>query len=153
MNTLITTRPARRRVPARRGLLAADRFFDDFWSSFGAAPGYAAGFTPRIDVRETDDEYVVTAELPGVDEKDVELTFDDNVLTLKGEKRSDHTEEGAGYKHVETIAGSFERTFSFPVEVEADKVVATSKNGVLTITLPKPADLKREPRAIPVTSA
>lgn len=154
MNTLITTRaPRRRSVPARRGLLAADRLFDDLWSGFGVMPNATSAFTPRIDVRETDDEYVVTAELPGLEEKDVELTFDDNVLTLKGEKRTDHSDESAGYKHVESVAGHFERTFAFPVEVEADKVTATAKNGILTVTLPKPADAKKEPRTIPVTTA
>ncbi|MBW2270531.1 MAG: Hsp20/alpha crystallin family protein [Deltaproteobacteria bacterium] len=154
MTSLIIPRRTRRSLtPALRGGFPVDRLFEDFWGGFDAAPSAPAGFTPRLDVKETDAEYVVTAELPGLEVKDVEILLEEDVLTVRGEKRAEHSDEKAGYKHVETIAGSFERRLALPTEVDADAVSATSKNGVITITLPKRLAAQPSTRAIPVTSA
>ena len=111
------------------------------------------GFSPRIDVRETDEELILTAELPGLEEKDFEVSVDEDVLSLKGEKRSEHEEEGGGYRHVETRSGSFERRLRLPAPVDADAVKAGFKNGVLTVTVRKPEPARPELQRIPVTSA
>jgi HSP20 family protein len=126
--------------------------FEDFWGGFDAAPLERAVFTPRLDVQESDAEYVVTVELPGLEEKDVEISLEDDVLTIRGEKHSEHTDEKAGYKHVETIAGRFERRLALPTEVDAESVNAASKNGVITITLPKREESQPATRTIPVTT-
>lgn len=132
-----------------------DRLFDDLWRGSELAPvagGSEAGFAPRLNVRETDEAVVVTAELPGVEEKDFDVTLEDDVLTLKGEKRSEHEEEREGYRHVETHTGSFMRKVLLPPGIDADAVKASYKNGVVTVTLPKPAEAQAEARAIPVTT-
>ena len=131
-----------------------NRLFDDFFRGIGTSParfGRGEGFfgaamaAPRVDVSETDREYEVTAELPGLEEKDVEVLLDQNLLTLKGEKRAEREEKDKNYYLAERSFGSFRRTIPLPVEIEQDKVEANFKNGVLTIRLPKagPAQAKR----------
>ena len=153
MTSLIIPRRARRSVhPVLRAGFPVDRLFEDFWGGFDAAPLAPAAFTPRLDVKESDAEYVVTAELPGLEEKDVEISLEDDVLTIRGEKRAEHTDENAGYKHVETVTGRFERRLALPTEVDAESVSATSKNGIITITLPKRAEAQPSTHTIPVTT-
>jgi HSP20 family protein len=119
-----------------------DRLFEDFFApaegrSF-TSPARGEGLvTPSLDVHETDQAYTVTAELPGIDLKDIELSLDDNVLALRGEKRSERKEEQAGLRYSERSYGRFERTIPFAAEIDPDKVEATCENGVLKITLPK----------------
>ncbi len=153
MTSLIIPRRTRRSVhPVLRAGFPVDRLFEDLWGGFDAAPLAPAAFTPRLDVKESDAEYVVTAELPGLEEKDVEISLEDDVLTIRGEKRAEHTDENAGYKHVETVTGRFERRLALPTEVDAESVSATSKNGVITITLPKRAEAQPSTHTIPVTT-
>lgn len=154
MGSLIIPRRNRRQAaPLQRAGFPFDRVFEEFWGGPAIASATCAGFTPRIDVKETEQEYVVTAELPGLDIEDVEISLAEDVLTLRGEKRAEHTDEGEGYKHVETVAGTFERRLALPAEVDAEAVSATAKNGVVTITLPKRADAQPQVRTIPVSSA
>ena len=129
-----------------------DRLFDDIWRGIGIARAANEGgdFAPRVDISETDEEYRVTAELPGLEEKDFEISLEGDVLTLKGEKKSEHEAKGEGYTYVETSSGSFQRAFRLPVEVDPEAVKATFKNGVLTVTLPKPAEAVAQARTIPV---
>lgn len=136
--------PWRRNLPVERSF---DRIFDEFFNEFqnfglrpfsGFEPALGA-FSPSIDVGETDAEIKVVAELPGLDEKDVEVSLVNNVLTISGEKKSENENKGDNYTHVERSYGAFKRSFRLPAEVEADQVDATYKNGVLTITLPKSA--------------
>ena len=153
MSSLIIPRRTRRSVhPVLRAGFPIDRLFGDLWGGFDAAPLAPAAFTPRLDVKESDTEYVVTAELPGLEEKDVEISLEDDVLTIRGEKRAEHTDENAGYKHVETVTGRFERKLALPTEVDAESVCANSKNGVITITLPKRAEAQPSTHTIPVTT-
>jgi HSP20 family protein len=126
-----------------------DRLFDDMWGGRGEAP--ALGFSPRVDIHEDEAEYRITAELPGLEEKDFDVHLEGGVLTLKGEKRDERSEEREGCRHVERVAGRFERRFQLPAEVDPDAVTASYRNGVLTLTLPKVAEAR--PRTIPVTAS
>jgi len=133
-----------------------NRMFEDFARSFDLAPWSdweAAGFHPRTDVHETDDAVLVTAEMPGLEDKDFELNLCDGVLTLKGEKRHEHEEKGKGAIHrVERSYGSFQRTIQLPCEVLAEKATAEYRNGVLDVTLPKAPAAKRSVHRIDVKS-
>jgi len=133
-----------------------NRMFEDFGQSFGLAPWSnweATGFHPRTDVRETDDAVLVTAEMPGLEEKDFELNLCEGVLTLKGEKRHEHEEKGKGAVHrIERSYGSFQRTIPLPCQVVAEKAAAEYHNGVLSVTLPKAPSAKRSTHRIDVKS-
>lgn len=130
-----------------------NRLFDDVFRGFGAPSfgGLGRGFDwPNIELGETDQDIRVTAELPGLDEKDVELTVEDGVLTLRGEKRSEVDDQDRGYS--ERSYGRFERRIGLPRGIEKDKVSATFRNGVLTVTLPKSAAANENVRRIPVNA-
>ena len=136
-----------------------DRLFDDFFApsttegrtfSQAGQPQAAAMLRPSIDVDETDQAYRVSAELPGLSEKDVELNLRDNVLTISGEKRSEREEEKGGNRYAERSYGRFERTIPFPTEIDPERVDAVFKNGVLTVTLPKNEKAQEKSRRIEV---
>lgn len=105
-------------------------------------------WTPRVDVEESDKEIVVKADVPGVDPKAVEVSIENGVLTIRGE-RKEEKEEKKGYHRVERFAGSFYRSVTLPPGTDGDKVVATSANGVVTITIPK--KVEAQPKKITVT--
>lgn len=117
------------------------RVFDDFSRSFDLAPfgGETGGgtFYPSIDVKEGEKEITVKAELPGMEEKDIEVSFVGNSLTIRGEKREDKEDKGKDYWHRETSYGSFSRTIPVPEGIDTEKVDARFKNGILTVSLPK----------------
>ena len=125
-----------------------NRMFEDFARSFDLAPwsGWEAeGFHPRTDVSETDDEVLVTAEIPGLDEKDFELNLAGDMLTLRGEKRHEREEKEKGAVHrIERSYGSFQRSIQLPCEVVAEKANADYRDGVLNVTLPKAPAAKRK---------
>ena len=151
---MIPRRSRRSAAPALRDMRALDALFDEMWRGFAPARrGTLPGFSPRIDVRETDEAIVLRAELPGLEEGDFEVVLDDDVLTLKGEKKTEHEEEREGLRHVETRSGSFDRRFRLPVAVYADDVKATFDKGVLTVTLPKPEEARPQVRTIPVSTS
>ena len=110
-----------------------DRFFEDFALPrlFSEEPA----LTPAFDVSETEKELIVKAEVPGMDKKDIHINLSDGLLTIKGEKKQEKKNEN--YHSVERRYGMFSRTIRLPFEVEADKVDATYKDGVLKVTLPK----------------
>ncbi len=119
-----------------------NRLFDNFLDSpfqggMELASDDALGFTPVVDVKETKKDIRVTAELPGVDEKDLDVRLDGNALTLRGEKREEKTEKDGDWTHSECCYGSFIRTIPFAVEIDANRVEASFKKGVLKVTLPK----------------
>ena len=118
-----------------------DDLFSNSWlTRTWPGTGQAAGAVmPRLDVSEDDKQLVATAELPGIDEKDVEVTLDDNVLTIKGEKKSEREEkdEKKNYHLVERSYGSFRRSIALDADVDAKNVKATFDKGVLKIVLPK----------------
>jgi HSP20 family protein len=113
--------------------------FDSFFTETGLERVTTSGFpfTPNVDVVETDDAVKVSAELPGLDEKDLEVSIDDHGLVLKGEKKSEVEETKAGVHRLERSYGSFFRRIALPAEVDYDKAEANFTKGVLTIELPK----------------
>lgn len=132
-----------------------DRLFDEFWRAVDL-PSALRGeridmmSPPRIDASETETEIAVRAELPGMEEKDVELTLTDNMLTIKGEKKLTKEEKERGYSYAECSYGSFERRIPLEVEVDADRVAASFKNGVLSVTLAKSPQAQKHVRRIPI---
>ncbi len=127
------------RVRVRPSRSSFDNLFDAFFndSRLPASAGNGNTWAPRVDVRESDAAYAISAELPGLEDKDVEVTVADGVLTLKGEKNAAVEEERENYFRKERVYGRFERSFRLPEEVEANKVMANFKNGVLTVGVPK----------------
>jgi len=106
-------------------------------------------WAPAVDIKETRNAFIIEADVPGVDPRDIEVHMEDGVLSIRGEKETEKQEEGEGYKRVERSRGSFYRRFSLPDTANADKVNAKSKHGVLEITIPKQE--KTQPRKIEIS--
>ncbi|MEA2904398.1 MAG: hypothetical protein QOI12_1785 [Alphaproteobacteria bacterium] len=131
-----------------------DRLFDEFARGFGALATQGNGsLVPSMDISENDKEYVITAELPGLERKDVEISLDDNVLTIRGEKKveSEQDDKDKNVHVAERSYGVFYRVLQLPASVDPSSVQATMSNGVLKITIPKPA--KPESKKIEVKEA
>lgn len=120
-----------------------DRLFDDFTRGFPSFPslgnGGAVATMPTMDVAETDKEIEITAELPGLEEKDVQINVADNVLTIRGEKKAEKEQKDKNYRLVERSYGMFERSLELPDGVNADAITASIDKGVLKVVVPKPA--------------
>ncbi|MBM3666750.1 MAG: Hsp20/alpha crystallin family protein [Actinobacteria bacterium] len=119
-----------------------NRLFDRFFDGRPANGGATRRWIPAMDLVETDEDLVVRADLPGISEDDVEIEIKDNVLTVSGERKSEHEQKGEGYHRVERAFGRFARSLSLPRGVEADAVSAGFSDGVLEIRIPKPAETK-----------
>ncbi|MBI1210776.1 MAG: Hsp20 family protein [Alphaproteobacteria bacterium] len=138
-----------------------DRLFDDFFSDVGPgrflAPTTRSFFSganwPSIEVNETENEYRVTAEISGMEEKDVNLSLKENVLTISGEKRGDTQQDDKTRRVSEHFYGRFERVIPFDVEIDADKVAAKFKSGLLTVILPKNPKAQDTGRRIQISSS
>ena len=116
------------------------REMDRLWERFFAgwpAEWRREEWAPSLDVSETKDKVVVKAEVPGIDPKDIDVSFSNGVLTIRGEKKQEREEKDANYHLVERSYGSFSRSVNIPVEVEENKVKANYKDGVLKISFPK----------------
>jgi HSP20 family protein len=139
-----------------------ERLFDDFRFDLGASPfrreplwrrgEMSWGSIPAVDVAEKDDAYEITAELPGLDEKDIELKFANGMLTIKGEKNEQREEKKKDYHLSERRYGSFQRSFSVPEGVEPDKIAASFAKGVLTVTMPKSAEAVKAEKKIAINA-
>jgi HSP20 family protein len=134
-----------------------DRIFDALWGGFSLpASGVRApnAVTPRVDFSETEGEIHIAAELPGLDEKDIEVALDDGVLTIQGERKGEREDEDAekGYQRLETYRGRFHRAIRLGAEVDEEAVKAVYRAGVLTVILPKRAPAGPSVRSIPITS-
>ena len=116
-----------------------DRLFDDFFSGFDIEPfgKRYSSFSPDIEVSESDKDIKVSVELPGLDEKDIDVSLTDDTLTISGEKKEEKESKEKGYYMKERSYGSFTRSIPLYTDVEADKIDAHFKKGVLTIKLPK----------------
>jgi HSP20 family protein len=131
-----------------------NRIFDDFWRDFDMRLPMQSGFDgsngnwPHIELSETDKQVTVTAELPGLEERDVELLLEDGMLTLRGEKRSETEDKDRQFS--ECFWGRFERRVPLDAEVQADKAQARFKNGVLTVTLPKNPEAQPKAKRIAI---
>lgn len=118
-----------------------NRLFDRFFE--GRAPNSASRrWIPAMDLVETEDHLVLRGDLPGMTEDDVDIEIKDGVLTVSGERKTDHEEKGEGYHRVERSFGSFSRSLSLPQGVDPGKVEAKFDNGVLEVRIPKPAEAK-----------
>lgn len=134
-----------------------DDFFDDFEGMFGGRflPVRDEKWlreSPCFEVSETDDEFVVKAELPGVDEKDMEISIEGDDLLIRGEKKREHEEKRRDYHFSEMSYGAFSRAIQLPQGVDRDKAKALFKKGVLTLTLPKTEQVKAQRKQIAVTA-
>ena len=141
-----------------------DRLFEDLpfgpWRSsvgrsvFDVEPFWHGELTfgkaPAVDMAEGDKEYEITAELPGMEEKDIDVKYADGVLTINGEKKEEKEERRKDYYLSERRFGSFHRSFQVPNGIEADKIDARFKNGVLTVTLPKSAEAQKREKKIEI---
>jgi HSP20 family protein len=152
-----------RREVARDPFLALrermDRLIDEFTGGYGAWPfswdirsmeWRTGAFMPSVDIKDKENEIRIEAELPGVSEKDVELSLSGDSLIIRGEKKHATEEKEKGYYRAERSYGSFERSIPLPVDVDRDKVEATFKNGVLNITLPKTKEAIQQTKKIPI---
>jgi HSP20 family protein len=152
---IVPRRAARLNAPALFGpLWNLDRFFDDL--PLIDRPACAAGntsFAPAVNVEETEDELRLSAELPGLEEEDFEVTTDGDLLTIKGEKKIESTSDDGGRKQIERSLGSFERNFRVAWEIDPETVKAVYKNGVLDLVIPKPEQEQSQVRTIPVVAS
>jgi HSP20 family protein len=127
-----------------------NRLFDDFFGRPVARTDWTEGmWNPSVDVSEDKDNVILRAEMPGMTKEDVKISIQDGVLTLKGEKKQEKVEKDKNYHRIERSYGSFCRSFQLPTSVKSDKVKATYKDGVLSITLPKSEEVK--PKEIPIS--
>lgn len=137
-----------------------DRMFRDFFhapthltSPFGSLHGSSSNLTPSMDFTETDKAYELTTELPGVDEKEIEMSLSDGMLTISGEKKSTHEESDKNLHRMERSFGSFKRAVSLPNDVDIDQVKATLKNGVLTVSMPKVPESQGRSRKLEISKS
>ena len=131
-----------------------DDFLDRLYLPFVSPPqDGAVAISPRVDVVESPEDYKFSIEIPGVEQKDIDIELAENTLTISGEKRSESKQEGKdNVVREERSYGKFRRTFSLPFEVDADRVSATFKNGVLHVALPKSEKVQAATRKIEITT-
>ena len=153
--------PSRYQDPFQSFRTEIDRLFDSVLggggfpslTSFRQGFPAAQGLTPTLDVKENEKEIVVKADLPGLDEKDINLTIHNGVLSLRGEKKSEHTDERDNYHVMERSYGSFQRSIRLPDTIDEDKVEARFDKGVLTVTLPKRLEMVSAQKKIEIKGA
>lgn len=156
------TAPAARREdnPVEELHQRVNELFDSFFDTFNIGFRWPAlthddeslAISPRVDISETDDEVRVTAELPGMDEKDIQVTLDDHVLVVRGEKKQAHEDKNRNYHLVERSFGSFQRAIALPAGVEQDQVKATFRKGVLSVSVPKAPAAKTQQKKIAISA-
>jgi HSP20 family protein len=123
-------------------------FFDTPTTTGNGNGGSLRRWIPAMDLVETDDHFILKADLPGLDESDVNIEVEDNVLTVSGERKAEHEENGEGYVRVERAYGSFRRSLTLPEGVDAEAVTASFEKGVLHVSIPKPE--QRKPRKVAI---
>ena len=135
-----------------------NRLFDDIFRGFSLAPTFAwdedgpanAAFSPKVDISETAKAVKLSAELPGMDEKDVTVELGDDVVTIRGEKREEHEDKGKNWYRREQSYGSFHRVIPLPASVDGEKAKARFKRGKLTVSLPKKQEDKAKRKSITI---
>ncbi|WP_444677132.1 Hsp20/alpha crystallin family protein [Halomonas sp. E19] len=133
-----------------------DRWMDNVMRQFGM-PSLESRFgempallKPRLDIAERDDAYVISIEVPGVDEKDIKLTLDDHRLVIEGEKRQESSSQEDRFQRIERSYGSFRRVLDLPADAQVEEILASFNQGVLTVRVPRSADAKPTRREIPI---
>jgi HSP20 family protein len=150
MRSLIPWRWKENQVTPDNTLTEFRREVDDLFSQFFGSSGwlpvanFGRGFTPVLDVSETDEDVLIKAELPGVDPKEIEVNLSGTTLTVKGEKKEEREEKTENMHRIERSYGGFSRSISLPCEVKEDKIEANFKNGVLNLKLPKAETSKKK---------
>ncbi|OPL13398.1 MAG: heat-shock protein Hsp20 [delta proteobacterium ML8_D] len=139
-----------------------DRLFENAFRGFGRSAFRSELFTndsvtgllkPKLDIGATEKEYSITVEVPGVNEKDIKVELEDNTMIIRGEKNQEKEEKDRNYYCIERSYGSFQRVLSLPEDAVEDDILATFKNGILTIKLPRKAIPKANVRPIEVRKA
>ena len=129
-----------------------NRFFEEALGSGTEKNDLIGGsWSPAVDIYETDDELTLTAEIPGIDEKDIEIQIEDNTLSIKGEREFAKEAKEENYYRIERAYGSFCRSFSLPGHIDQEKIKADHENGILKITMLKKKELK--PKTIKIVKA
>ena len=167
-STTVARRPQSLLQPFETLREEVDRIFDEFTRGFGRWPFGRRIFdvepllryetslgvsAPVVDVVEKEKEYQISAELPGLDEKDVEVSVADDMLTIKGEKKEEKEEKAKNYYVSERSYGAFQRSFQLPSGVDAEKIEAKFQKGVLTVTLPKTPEAQKKEKKIAIKAA
>jgi HSP20 family protein len=140
-------RPFREYTPVReleRFGREIDRFWDSFFERRPARIETGEEWLPALELAETENDYVVKAEVPGMDPKDVDISLSDGLLTIKGEKKQEREEKEADYHLIERSYGAFTRSIQIPRPVQGEKITASHKHGVLKIVLPKSEEAKKK---------
>jgi HSP20 family protein len=129
-----------------------NRLFNTFFDApaTGNGPGLTRRWIPAMDLVESDDDFVLRADLPGLSENDVNIELEDNVLTISGERKAEHEERKEGYYRVERASGSFSRSLTLPEGIDPEKVQANFDRGVLEVRIPKPE--QRKPRKVSISA-
>lgn len=146
--TLIKRPISSNRLPTWEPLGDFDNMLAGFFRPLNEMSPTAGSWAPAVDIRETEEAFLVEAELPGMTKDNVEVTFEDGMLTLSGERKLEEETEEKDYRRIERRYGSFTRSFTLPREVDAEAVKARFKDGLLTIEVPKKETVK--PRTIEV---
>lgn len=129
-----------------------NRLFEEAFTSRGEERDLVSStWTPSVDIYETENALVLNAEVPGIDEGDIEIKIEDNTLTIKGERKFEKETKEENYHRIERAYGSFYRSFTLPHNVDQDRIEAEHENGILKITMPKKPELK--PRKVKVLKA
>ncbi len=158
-NEIAVRREEEQEHPAYSLQREMNRLFDDFFHSFDMGRSFdlsafstleQSAVTPRIDVHETDKELRISAELPGLTEKEIDVSLSKDMLTIKGEKKQEHEENVKGWYRMERSYGAFTRSIPLPCEVDQDNCNASFKNGVLTVALSKTAQAQSTTKSITV---
>ena len=125
-----------------------DLFVNDPFSSEDNSNVVTSQWRPAVDIKEEENRFLIQADVPGVDPKDIEITMENGVLTIRGERTGETRKEGEGYTRVERVRGSFYRRFSLPDTADAERIEAQGKNGVLEVVIPKKE--KAKPKRITI---
>jgi HSP20 family protein len=150
LRSLVPFRDAGALMPPGFGLFGLHREIDRLFNEFaqGIGPNGQPNLVPNIEISETDMAIEVSAEMPGLERKDVEISIEDDTLTIRGEKKFEESQKDKNVQHSERTYGVFLRVLQLPAGIDPSSVQATMSNGVLKITIPKPA--KAEPKKIEV---
>jgi HSP20 family protein len=138
---IVPWRPFGELSPFRKEM---DRLWDRFLGQTPFARTLTGMWSPSVDISETKDNFVVKAELPGLEAKDVNVSISGDILTIKGEKKAEEEEKDEHYHRIERYSGSFQRVFQLPSGVKADKIEAIFDKGILKVTLPKVEEAKKK---------
>jgi HSP20 family protein len=145
--------PWKRPHEVAKGFRDVEDFFDRFLSGFPLGKGevgWVNEWVPRFDVREDENALVVEGEIPGLETKDIDISLEGNILTIRGEKKQETKETHECYHRVERQYGSFSRTLTLPIEIDETKVDAEYKNGVLRVVMPKTEEARKKTKKIEV---